>query len=89
MKLRRIFAGTTRRRPVSTGHSWTGTRQPLTLSALVKGHFRWCGRSRVRTWVGLADGFTDCRHIWPDLALCGWLLKFAPYSPGDQAPAEA
>ena len=37
MKLRRIFAGTTRRRPVSTGHSRTRTRQPLSAFPLMRG----------------------------------------------------
>ena len=52
MKLRRVFAGTSRRRPVPAGHSRTATQQPLTASPLVKGCFGWCGRCWVRTNVG-------------------------------------
>ena len=49
--------------PVPAGHSRTGIRQPLAAFPLVRGCFGWCGRSRVRTWVGLADGFTGRRHM--------------------------
>ncbi len=43
------------------------------------------GRSKVRTWVGYADGFTDRCHTRPDLPLCVRLLNFAPHSPDDRS----
>ena len=39
------------------------------------------GRSRVRTWVGLADGFTDISQTCPGLRLCQSISDFTGYSP--------
>ena len=39
-------------------------KKPPTAFALVGGHLSCCGRSRIRTWVGYADGFTVRSH-WP------------------------
>ena len=39
------------------------------------------GRSRVRTWVGLADGFTDISQTCPDLRLCSALPDFSGHLP--------
>ena len=41
------------------------------------------GRSSVRTWVGLADGFTDHWHIVTHLRQCSEFPIFTTYSPGD------
>ena len=38
-------------------------KEPPTAFALVGGHIPCGGRSRIRTWVGYADGFTD-RSVW-------------------------
>ena len=53
-----------RRRSVLRCQAKRVNKKPPTAFALVGGHISCCGRSRIRTWVGYADGFTVRSH-WP------------------------
>ena len=58
-KLWHVFDTAGRIRAPGGAYSRTRNDQPRTESAQIKGITAGGGRSRVRTWVGLADGFTD------------------------------
>ena len=48
-------------------------------------HFAWWWQVQGSNLGRLSRRFTDRRHIQPGLRICGWLLNFAPYSPGDRS----
>ena len=84
VRLRHIFAWANRSWPVSAGRHRTVEHQPLAgARAYEETVFASSGRSRVRPWVGGADGFTDRRHICVHLRQCSSFPVFATYSPGD------
>src|SRR5215467_15330644 len=62
------FGASTHRQPVTATISHHRLRRPKTSprprTRKPGAVFAGGGRSRVRTWVGLADGFTD-RSLWP------------------------
>lgn len=74
-----------------------GAREPSGASATCGAHIshsgaqpeaqlrKGAGRRPSGCWQGEGSGFTDRRHTYAGLRICGWLLDFAWYSPADHA----
>src|SRR5215471_466368 len=67
VKFWHVFDTATRTRAPAIAYSRTRQDQPRTESGQFRGITAGGGRSRVRTWEGLADGFTDLWRNRSDL----------------------